>query len=241
MPLTQPKRHNPLMLGYFEQLEMTSANLAHLAGVSRSQVVMARTRSVGPDNGRKIVHAVGQRLGLSPVDRLLLFAEIRGYPASLVLAFFGSVGEIERSVGIDTGTAGDIAVPGRPISVHTGKRLLERLREMDAPEAVAEEVRFRIRPRPGERTHQHAGKEMARQRKETRESLSLTKPRTAQAIERSGLSRRELHERAGIGRETLRRALYGPDRTGRKTVEKIVAALELSGEEAEDVRAELIS
>jgi len=229
------------MLGYFEQLEMTSANLAHLAGVSRSQVVMARTRSVGPDNGRKIVHAIGQRLGLSRVDRLLLFAEIRGYPGSLLLAFFGSVGGIERSVGVDTGTAGDIAVPGRPISVHTARRLLDKLREMDAPEAVIEHVRFRIRPRPGERTHQHTGEVIIRQRKEARENLSQTKPRTAQAIERSGLSRRELYERAGIGRETLRRALYGPDRTGRKTAEKVASALELSSEEAEAVRTELLS
>jgi len=47
---------------------------------------------------------------------------------------------------------------------------------------------------------------MGRHRGEARERLFETKPLTAWAIERTGLSRKDLQSSAGIGEETLREA-----------------------------------
>ena len=83
MPLTQPKRDNPLMNRYFREINLPGKRLAKRCGVSHSQVYMARTRNVGPDNAEKISRGVANILGLSEKDRLLLKSEIIGEPDNL--------------------------------------------------------------------------------------------------------------------------------------------------------------
>ena len=71
--------------------------------------------------------------------------------------------------------------------------------------------------------------------------LRLFKPRTHEALRRARLTRKQLYERAGIGKETLRKALYG--RGGKVTAEKIARVLGeelgLPEEDREAIREEL--
>ena len=84
MPLTQPKRDNPLMRRYFDEIGLPGERLAERCGVSYSQVYMARTRNVGADNARKIARGMANILGLSDRELLELLAEIMGHPGNTV-------------------------------------------------------------------------------------------------------------------------------------------------------------
>jgi hypothetical protein len=53
------------------------------------------------------------------------------------------------------------------------------------------------------------GPEMAEQRRKTRERLKRGKPRVYEALQRSGFKLKEVGERSGVGKEIIRRALYG--------------------------------
>ena len=87
------------------------------------------------------------------------------------------------------------------------------LRELGAPDFIVQSVDRRLMPPPerlrGTVTYDLHGPKMAEQRKRTRESLEHGKPMVHEALRESGLSMKELRERAGDGKETVRRALYG--------------------------------
>ena len=72
--------------------------------------------------------------------------------------------------------------------------------------------------------------------------LREAKPNIHRAITASGLSRREIHERAEVGRETLRKALYGScgKRTAAAVSEVLAGAAGLSEREREALRHELL-
>lgn len=78
-------------------------------------------------------------------------------------------------------------------------------------------------------------------REEDRESLPEIKPLTASAIQAPELRRKDIYERAGVGKETLRRALYG--RAGNRAARDIAGAwaeaAQLSRDEAKAVETEL--
>lgn len=80
MPITQPKRDNPLMRRYFQKIGLSGKRLAKQCGVSHSQIYMARTRNVGADNAEMISRGMVGVLGLSETERLELKAEIMGPP-----------------------------------------------------------------------------------------------------------------------------------------------------------------
>jgi hypothetical protein len=65
MPLTQPKRDNPLMRPYFRELGLPRKVLVRKHGGSHSQIYMSRDRNAGSDNARKIARGVPNIPGLS--------------------------------------------------------------------------------------------------------------------------------------------------------------------------------
>ncbi len=213
MPLTQPKRDNPLMGHYFRLIDLPGKRLAERCGVSHSQVYMARARNVGADNAEKISQGMAGILGLPETERLKLKAEIMGLPGELVRAWFGDPKKAARLLDVPWPVAEEVLDEEKSVSHKSGMRALERLREMDAPAFVVESVERRLMPPPEPRrgliTHHLHGPEMAEQRRRTRESLRHGKPKTHEVIRASGLTLKEIRERAGIGKETLRRALYG--------------------------------
>lgn len=220
-------RRNPLMRGYFREIGPPGRRLARRRGVSHSQIYMARERNVGPGNAEKISRGVANILGLSEEDRLLLKAEIMGYPGDLPRAWLGNVSDAVRLPDAPEPTASEILDPGRTITHRSGERALRALRDMNAPEAVIESVDRRLMPPPKPRrgliTHDPHGPELAERGNKTRESLSEIKPATASAIRASGLRRKDIYERAGVGKETLRRALYG--RAGNRAARDVAGAL----------------
>ena len=194
MPLTQPQRDNPLMRRYFQQ------------------IYMARKRNVGADNAEKISRGMATILRLSEEARLLLKAEIIGHPGNLVRAWFGDVSRAARLLDVPVRTAEEILDPEKSITYKSGVRALEKLREMNAPSFVVESVERRLmppaEPRRGLITHDLHGPELGRRYVETKESLRHGKPKTHRAISESGLMLKEIRRRAGVGKETMRKALY---------------------------------
>jgi transcriptional regulator with XRE-family HTH domain len=213
MPLTQPERDNFLMRRYFQEIGLPGKQLAKRCGVSHSQIYMARTRNVGADNAEKISRGVASILGLSEVERLELKAEIMGYPEERVRAYFGDPKKAARLLDVPWRVAEEIMNEEKSITHKTGMRALEKLREIDAPEFVIESVERRLMPPPEPRrgliSHNLHGPEMAEQWKRTKEGLRYGKPRVYEALQRSGLMVKEVAEKAGVARETMRRALYG--------------------------------
>ena len=219
MPLTQPERDNPLMRRYFEEIGLPSKRLAKRCGVSHSQMYMARKRNVGADNSEKISRGVAVILGLSEEDRLRLKAEIMGYPGDLVRAYLGDVEKASELLGLNKRTVSEVINEEKSVAPRSGAWALDRLRDMGAPAFVVESVERRMRPprepRRGLITHNLHGSEMIEQRKRTREGLRFGKPKVHEAIQRSGLKIGEIQARAGVGKETLRRALYGQNLSSR--------------------------
>ena len=245
MPLAQPERDNPLMNCYFREIHLPGTRLAKRCGVSHSQIYMARTRNVGADNAEKVSRGVANMLGLSEQQRLELKAEIMGRPGDLLWAWFGGPSRASRLLDVPEPTAREILDPEKAITHKSGARALEKLRELGAPGFVIESVDRRLMPPPEPRrgliTYTETGEDLARTRKAARERLAESKPVTDQALRRSGLQRKELQELAGVGKETMRKALY--ERVGGRSA-RIIArvlgeAVGLSESEIDAVEAEL--
>ncbi|CAN5898775.1 hypothetical protein BH23ACT11_BH23ACT11_18060 [soil metagenome] len=246
MSLTQPRRDNPLMNGYFREVGLPGKRLAKRCGVSHSQIYMARKRNVGPDNAERISRGVANILGLAEENRLRLKAEIMGHPGNLLRAWLGNVADVARLLDIPEPTAREILDPGKAITHKSGSRALERLRELGAPGFLTNSVDRRLLPPPeprrGNITHELHGPELSARLRSTRRSLAEAKPLTHEAIQVSKLTKKEIHERAGVGKETMRQALY--NRCGRRSAGAISGVLAdaagLSDEERESVRQELL-
>jgi hypothetical protein len=231
---------------YVRLLDETNKGLGRKCGVSHSQIHMARFRNVGPDNAEKIASHIASRLRLSEGERLELKAEIMSYPGELVRAYFGSPRRAAEILGVHEGVAAEILNPEKSITHKPGSLALKRLREIGAPELAIESVDRRLMPSPEPRrgliTFSRSGPEMIAERRETRERFAREKPATAEAIAHSGLKIREIRERAGVGKETMRKALYM--RCGKKAATSIAAVLaeelELSEERRETIREELM-
>ena len=108
MPLTQPKRDNPLMGHYFREIGLPGKRLAERCGVSHSQIYMARKRNVGADNAEKISCGIAGILGLLEEERLELKAEIMGRPGEPVRAWFGDPEKAARLLGIPRAVAEEV-------------------------------------------------------------------------------------------------------------------------------------
>ena len=226
MPLEQPKRDNPLMRRYFREIDLPGKRLARRCGVSHSQIYMARTRNVGTDNAEKISRGVASILGLPENARLRLKAEIMGHPENLVRAYLGDGHTAAKSLYMDPTTGAAVVHPTKALGHSPGNRALRGLEEMGAPEAVVEAVRARVKPyktTPGRRTHNQSGLEMKKRRAESLLYFRLFKPKTAEAFEKSRLSKKRLYIRAGVSRETLRKAMY--ERVGFYSAREIAHAL----------------
>ena len=134
-------------------------------------------------------------------------------------AWFGDPEKAARLLGIPRAVAEEVLDEEKSVTHGSGTRALEGLREMNAPSFVVGSVERRLMPPPEPRrgliTHDLHGSEMIEQRKRTREGLRLGKPKVHGAIQRSGLKIGEIHARAGVGKETLRRALYGQNVSSR--------------------------
>jgi len=224
MPLNQPKRDNPLMRRYFREAKLSGKQLAQRCGVSHSQVNMARTRNVGPDNAERIGRGVARLLGLSEVERLRLQAEIMGHPEDLLRAYLGNGVDAARSLVLGKELGKTVVNTQTPLAHATGRRVIRSLQEMGAPEEVVEQVRRRTRVRPpGRVTNRQSGLEARNRRAEGLFLARLFKPETLAAVERSGQPRTQLARSAGVSRETMRKALY--ERVGRDTAARIAAVL----------------
>ena len=246
MPLTQPERDNPLMNRYFREINLPGKRLAKRCDVSHSQVYMARRRNVGPDNAEKISRGVANILGLSERERLELKAEIMGHPENLLWAWFGGPARASRLLKVPEPTAREILDPGKSITHKSGSRALDKLRRMEAPEFVIESVDRRLlappEPRRGLIAHDLHGAELSNRLRSTRRKLPTGKPLTYEAIQASGLTKKEIHERAGVGKEAMRQALY--KRCGTRSAEAISSVLaeaaSLSEGSREAIRQELL-
>jgi transcriptional regulator with XRE-family HTH domain len=224
---------------YFRLVNLPGKRLAKRCGVSHSQIYMARTRNVGADNAEKISHGVASILALSETERLELKAEIMGHPGDLLRAYLGGPRKASRLLDIPESTASEILDEEKSVTHKSGAQALERLREAGAPGFVVESVERRLMPPPEPRrgliTHDLHGPEMAERRKKTRESLRRGKPKTHEAVQRSGLTLKEIGKRAGVGKETMRRALYR-ENLSLRSARAIVAVLG-EGLSASEVRA----
>lgn len=124
----------------------------------------------------------------------------------------------------------------------SGSRALKKLRELGAPDFVIESVYRRLLPPPESRrgviAHDLHGPELSARLRNARRKLAATKPLTQDAIQASGLTKKKIYERAGIGKETMRQALYR--RCGKRSAEAISCVLAnavgLSRENKEAIR-----
>jgi hypothetical protein len=245
MPLTQPKRDNPLMGHYFRLINLPGKGLARRCGVSHSQIYMARNRNVGADNAEKISRGVAMILALPETKRLELKAEIMGRPGDLMRAYLGGSLKASRLLDVPEYTTAEILDEEKTITHRSGVRALQRLKEMGAPDFVLESVERRLMPPPerprGIVTYRKSGLELRNDRAAALFKLRLFKPKTHEALQKTRLTRKQVYERAEIGRETLRNALYG--RGGKGPAEKIARVLGeelgLSEEDREAIREEL--
>lgn len=218
--------------------------LAKACGVSHSQMYMARERNVGAKNAEKIASGIAGRLGLSMEERLALKAEIMGHPGNLVRACLGDGREAARKLGEGEAVGGRV-VGGGEIPHAPGLRVLQRLEGMGAPSFVVEDVRARVAPEPvrvGRVTHRQSGLEARNRRAQGLFYFRNFKPLTHEALRKAGLPKVELRRRAGIGKETLRQAMYencGPS-SAAKIADVLGYELGLSEEERGALREELV-
>src|SRR5215218_7804272 len=246
VPLTQPERENPLIRSYFDEIGLPGKRLAERCGVSHSQMYMARKSNVGSDNARKIARGVASILGLSERERLELAAEIVSHPGELVRTYLGSQAEAMSILGLPEPTASELVSEEKSITHASGTQALAKLREMGAPDVAVGSVERRLMPPPerprGIITRNLHGPAMAEQRNRTKEGLRYGKPKTYEALQKSGFAPKDIRRRAEVGRETVRKALY--ERCGRRAAESISRvlgdALVLSDEEREAIRGELM-
>lgn len=232
------------MLSYMEKTGRKSHALAKLFGVSHSQMYMARERNVGAKNAEKIASGMASLLGLGSMEKLELKAEIMGHPDNLLRAFVEGNPAVEKKLDLSDDSARRLYQPDGEIGLTAANRALRVLEEADAPQILIEAVRSRIKRKPpGKRTHDQRGLELRNKRAVGIYRFTYGKPRTSEALRRSGLSKKGLYERAGVGKETLRSAMY--ERCGRKPAEAISGVLAevagLSEVEKEAVYEELLA
>ena len=148
--------------------------------------------------------------------------------------------------GVPEHTASKLVSEKKSITHASDTRALAKLREMGAPGGVVGSVERRLMPPPerlrGVVTHNLHGPAMAEQRKRTKQGLRYGKTKTYEALQRSGLAPKDIRRRTGVGRETVRKALY--ERCGRRAAkcisEALGEALGLSDDEREAIRGELM-
>jgi hypothetical protein len=206
MPLSQPKRDNPLMRRYLGELGMSRYALAKASGVPEPKLHFALYGAVSARNAERISSFVAEKLGLSERKHLELKAEIMGRPGELTRAYFGTIEGTMASLGVSRLTAVEILTPGAEINGNAREDIERNLRGV--PDFVAEEILPRIGAPRGTVTHRPRGLEARNRRARTRTSLLWGKPATHEALYSSGLSMKELRARAGVSKETLRKALY---------------------------------
>lgn len=236
-------KKKPLLSRYLEALGLHDAAVARLCGLSRTNIARARYRSLNAENSEQLSRCLAGELGLSEEERLSLKAEIMGFPGSLTRAYFGGIEAVHKEFRVGRRVVIEILTSDREISGNAAPEIERRLKKGDVPRVVADDIRSRIGAPKGTVTYRGFGKEIVEKRVRKQKSLRQSKPKTDEAIRESGLSRRDLYRRAGIGRETLRKALY--DRCGKKAASAIADVLEevlsLSEQRKEDVRRELTS
>jgi hypothetical protein len=230
---------------YLRITGLSSKALSKKCGVSHSQMYMARNRNVGPENAEKIASCVSRLLGLTLTEKLELKAEIIGEPRNLTKAYLGGAYETARIMDEHAQEVGKVVSPGVEIPHALGTRVLAKLEEMDAPDFVIEDIRARVAPKyvpPGRVTHRQSGLEARNKRAQALFNLRLFKPKTAEFLQRSGLSKKEIRDRAGVGREAVRSALYmrGGAKTAAKIANVLGEELGLSEQEREAIQEELI-
>ena len=235
------------MKHYLRLTGLSSNALSIRCEVSHSQMYMARERHVGAENAEKIAGCVAGLLGLSQEEKLELKAEIMGSPGDLLRAYLGYDRRAARLLDVNKVVANEIVDSEKSITYQSGIRALRTLKELGAPAAVIESVDRRLMPPPqrprGVFTYRESGPAITKRRRETRDGLEKNKPVTYRAIQDSGLMLKELQERARVGKETLRKALY--KRCGRRSAVAIAGALQeasagLSAEQVEAIRDELM-
>ena len=212
---------------YFQEINLPGKRLARRCGVSHSQIYMARRRNVGPDYAEQISRGVANILGLFEKNRLLLKAEIMGHPDNQVRAYLGSGADAATALGEDLPIGEAVVSETKTLAHASGRGVIRKLKEMRVQEEVVAAVRRKVRPKP-ERpssvvTHRQSGLEARNRRAEALFYFRLFKPQPAKALDRSSLSKKELYQRAGVGKETLRKALY--QYVNRRSAQKIASAL----------------
>jgi lambda repressor-like predicted transcriptional regulator/AraC-like DNA-binding protein len=242
VPMRAKTHKKPLLSRHLDVVGLHDAAVARLCGLSRTNLARARYKHLGAENSELLSLCLARELGLSDEERLSLKAEVMGRPGNLVRAYFESIEDTVEAFGVSRHTALEILDPEQEINGNNAAQIIERLGWGDVPAFVAEDISSRIGPPPkGRLTHRARGLEGRNERARTLWAFSWGKPETARAIRESGLSRKELRERAGIGRETLRKALY--DRCGNKAASAIAdvlgEALSLPEEREEAIRREL--
>ncbi len=144
-----------------------------------------------------------------------LKAEMMSRPGNLAYASFGSIDRVVENFDVNRFVAMQILDPQKQVNGNNVDRITEHLERGGVPQPVAQIILSRLgSPPAGRVTHRKSGAEAGRQRKDAAEALFRTRPEIAHAIQETGLSRSDVARRAGIGRETLRTALYGDPRRG---------------------------
>ncbi len=106
-------------------------------------------------------------------------------------------------------TAIEILDSARRINGKNAQRIAGRPSSGDMPVFAAGDISSRVGPPPaGKMTYSALGLEERNRRARTATPLQRSKPETAEALRWSGLTRVELYLRAGVGKETLRKAHY---------------------------------
>ena len=128
-------------------------------------------------------------------------------------AYFGSSKSAMKLLDVPEHTALEHLNAEKSVTHKSGMRALAKLRQIGAPEIFIQSVEMRLMP-PSERlrgpkTDNLYAPEMVEQRMRTRDSLPERKRMTYEALQRSGLMIKEVRERSGVGKETVRNALQG--------------------------------
>ncbi len=122
-------------------------------------------------------------------------------------------------------------LPARRPAQDRGSRGVRREVRGPAPHAApgAEAAPDHVRPA--------RGPELSKRFRATRQKLPQTGPRTHRAMRASGLAKKEIYERSGVGKETFRKALYGrvDERSARDLIARVLG--EAAGLSEGDLRA----
>lgn len=233
-----PRPHDqPLMRHYYRRLGLRHKEVVAGAGIADSQLSYAMNRTVGRSVAERLASFVAEQLGLSLIECLMLKAELIGKPGWVELAYFGNITEAGRVLGVSRATAAKLLEPDAPLLPHQKERIISRAKAADVPPEIVKRLESRPEAEPGSRvTWSTFGLEGRNKRAAGLFMFRMFKPNAAAALDASGLARKEIAERAGVGKETMRKALY--ERVGRKAAASISAVLaDAAGLSEEDRRA----